>query len=343
MPSLSSQIPTSEVRTARVVYRSAEGDTGSPTEVSGTVFAPTGAAPNGGWPVVVFAHGSTGIDEPCAPSLSPTLSGQAQIITAFVRGGYAVAYPDYQGLGAPGVHPFLDAHTAGLNVIDSVRALRATFPDVSNRWAAYGASQGGGAVWAANEYAKSYAPELDLVGTSALAPAADLTGLVDKAREGTLTPSQAPLVVWLLTALNRLHTELNLDDFRRGVAARYWDALGACSGPLTKIRDQVQKDIGPHDLSPGTPQAAEQLRGLLKRWALPQQPLSAPISIIYGSDDTFIDAAWTTEAIRRACTLRGTIVWRMEQGRGHQDLDGADQVQWLADRFAGQQVFNYCR
>jgi hypothetical protein len=342
MPSLSSQMPTSEVRAARVVYRSTEGDTGATTEVSGTVFAPTSRAPDGGWPVLAFAHGTTGIDEPCAPSLSDTLSGQTQVITAFVRGGYAVAYPDYQGLGAPGVHPYLDPRTAGFNVIDAVRALRATFPDVSKRWAAYGPSQGGGAVWAANEHADSYAPELELVGASAIAPAADLTGLVDKAQAGTLTPAQAPLVVWLLTSLHRLHRELNLDDFRRGVAARYWDALGACWGPLTKVREQVQSNIGAHDLSPSTPEAAEQLRGLLRQWALPQHRLSAPLSVIYGSNDAFIDAAWTTEAIKRACGLGATIVWRLEQGKGHQDLDGADQGQWIADRFAGKQALNYC-
>src|SRR5712672_3487810 len=34
MPSLSRQIPAAEVRTARIVYRSTEGDTEAPTEVS---------------------------------------------------------------------------------------------------------------------------------------------------------------------------------------------------------------------------------------------------------------------------------------------------------------------
>jgi hypothetical protein len=38
----------------------------------------------------------------------------------------AVAATDYQGLGAPGVHPYLDAKTAGFNVIDSVRARSVT-------------------------------------------------------------------------------------------------------------------------------------------------------------------------------------------------------------------------
>ena len=35
------------------------------------------------------------------------------------------------------------ARTAGLNMIDAVRALRFTFKNVSNRWMALGHSQGG--------------------------------------------------------------------------------------------------------------------------------------------------------------------------------------------------------
>ena len=41
-----------------------------------------------------------------------------------------MAFADYR-VGAPGVHPYTDARTAGLNMIDAVRALRHTYPDVS--------------------------------------------------------------------------------------------------------------------------------------------------------------------------------------------------------------------
>jgi hypothetical protein len=343
LPNLTYVVTSVGVNAARVVYHSTEGDTGAPTIVSGTVFTPTGTPPEGGWPVVAFGHGTTGIQEPCAPSLSTTLLDQAPLVAAFTKLGYAVAFADYQGLGAAGIHPYLDARTAGFNIIDSVRALRATFPNVSTRWAAFGGSQGGGAVWAANEQAGSYAPELDLVGAVALSPAADVTGLVENAERGSLTEDQAPLLQWVLVSLGRLHPDLNLNDFRRGVAAEYWQALSVCSGPLVHTRSRAAKDIGPHDLSPSSPQAADQLTGYLKQWALPQRRLTAPLSIVYGDNDTYLDPPWTTAAIQRACQLGGTLQWRVEAGKGHSDIDGADQITWLADRFARKAVNNECR
>jgi hypothetical protein len=206
------------VRSARVVYRSTSGDDGSPTVVSGTVFTPLGQPPAGGWPVMSFGHGTTGWQENCGPSLSVSLLGLDTVVNGFIERGYAVAMADYQGLGSPGIHPYSDAKTAGLNMIDAVRALRHTFDGVSDRWAALGGSQGGGAAWAADEQAAIYAPELTLVGAAGLSPAADVKGLVDKAVAGTLTEDQGPVLQGILYSLARQHQDLNLDDYRHGAA-----------------------------------------------------------------------------------------------------------------------------
>ena len=331
------------VESARVVYRSTSGDTGQETVVSGTVFTPRSKAPDGGWPVIAFGHGSTGLDEPCAPSLSDNLLGFSSIVVGFASKGYAVALPDYQGLGSPGVHPYTDARTAGLNMIDAVRALRHTFSDVSDRWAAVGGSQGGAAAWAADEQAGSYAPELDLVGAVALVPSADVTGIVDKAVANTMTEDQALAYQGLVESLARLHPDVNRDDYRRGDAARYWELLSACSGPKVLDRTAAAETVRVEDFTPASPAAADRLRGLLKAWALPQRPLSAPLSVTYSGRDGFIDAQWTTDAIARACALGGTVVWQLEPGKGHGDFDLNTQFDWIEDRFAGKSATNECR
>src|SRR5882757_10971201 len=46
----------------RVHYRSTSG-LGYPVVVSGVVLTPAGAAPPGGWPVVSWAHGTTGVSD----------------------------------------------------------------------------------------------------------------------------------------------------------------------------------------------------------------------------------------------------------------------------------------
>lgn len=342
MPEFEQRMAGKNMNSARVLYRSTSGDTGAPTVVSGSVFTPLGPAPAGGWPVIAFGHGTTGINEPCAPSVSATLLGMSGAVEAFVANGYAVAFADYQGLGADGVHPYSDARTAGLNVIDSVRALRHTFDGVSNRWLAVGGSQGGGAVWAADEQADSYAPELDLLGAVAYVPAADLTGLVDKAQEGTLTEDQRLVYIAIVESLARLHSDLNRDDYRRGAAAKYWDVLTACSGPMVADRDAAADEMTSADLLPASPAAADELRALLAEWALPHQRLSAPLSVVYAGQDEFIDEAWTTEAIAQACAMGGNVSWRLEPTKGHGGVDISDHLGWISDRFDGKPVRNGC-
>jgi alpha-beta hydrolase superfamily lysophospholipase len=327
---------------ARVLYRSTNGDTGQPTVVSGSVYVPKTPAPEGGWPVMAFGHGTTGIDEPCAPSLSPSLLNMKVWVVSLIKKGYAVAFTDYQGLGAPGVHPYTDNTTEGYNVIDSVRALRHTFPNVSNRWAAFGGSQGGGAVWAAAELAASYAPELNLVGVVAMSPAADVSGIVDKATAKTLTTDQAPAWFPLVEVMGRLHPDFNRDDYRSGAAAKYWDILTSCSGPKSLDRNAAAAELKDTDFVPRTPEAADRLRALLKQWALPHDRVSAPLSIIYGGQDTLIDSQWTTDAIARACALGGPIVWDLQPDKDHGNVDISTQFDWLADRFAGKPAASEC-
>lgn len=131
---------------------------------------PTAPAPPGGWPVVSWAHGTTGLASPCAPSRS------GNDAPSFGVRGVAVA-TDYIGLGPLGeLHPYLSGISEADSVIDAVRAARDLPPaHAGRRWVAIGHSQGGHSALFTNQLAASYAPELRLVGTVSAAPAAELT------------------------------------------------------------------------------------------------------------------------------------------------------------------------
>lgn len=328
-------------RGARILYGSTEGDTGASTVVSGTVYTPGGTPPPGGFPVIAFAHGTVGVQEACGPSLPANLPFQTPIAAALLSIGYAVSFADYQGLGAPGIHPYLDARTAGLNVIDSVRALRATYPDVSRRWAALGHSQGAAAAWSVGEQAASYAPDLDLVGTVALAPPADLSGIVDKAANGQLTREQIPGVQAIVYSMARIDPTLNTDDYRRGSAVTNWELLASCTAP-TSERDAAVAQLQQSEVAPATPEAAARLKKLLERWSLPQRQSSAPLSVVYGAEDLYIDNRWTTDAISRACRLGNLMSIRLEPNSGHADLNWLSEIYWLRDRFENKPLINDC-
>ncbi|MGB3369622.1 MAG: lipase, partial [Rhodococcus sp. (in: high G+C Gram-positive bacteria)] len=52
----------------RITYWTVGSD-GNPALSTGAFFVPEGQAPEGGWPVVGWAHGTSGLDDDCAPSL----------------------------------------------------------------------------------------------------------------------------------------------------------------------------------------------------------------------------------------------------------------------------------
>ena len=64
----------------------------------------------------------------CAPSASPTLFGTIGLVAPFLDSGYVVAVSDFEGLGTPDPHPYLQPDTAAFNVIDAVRAARNVVP-----------------------------------------------------------------------------------------------------------------------------------------------------------------------------------------------------------------------
>jgi pimeloyl-ACP methyl ester carboxylesterase len=290
-----------------------------------------------------MGHGTTGVQHDCGPSLWPNLLGAADPVATLVNAGYMVTMPDYQGLGMDRTyHPYLDSTTVGYNLIDAVRAARKVVPAASDRWLAFGSSQGGQAAWAANELAPAYGEGLELLGAVSVAPAADVAGLADSAAAGTLTLEQGSALQWALVALKEEHPELNLDDYRRGVVADKWDILSACAGPLVAQRTDIPKEVTPDDLRPATEEAVTRLRDYLAKMSLPKTRTAAPMLIVYGELDKVVLPQWTDAAVRRACSLGDVIEAYLVPGRGHDDIDGAVAIGWIAQRFAGVEANNSC-
>src|SRR5690606_3805138 len=59
-------------RSLRILYSAHDGITDRATvAVSGALFLPAGEPPAGGWPLLAWAHGTTGVADICAPSARP--------------------------------------------------------------------------------------------------------------------------------------------------------------------------------------------------------------------------------------------------------------------------------
>ncbi|GAB2630143.1 lipase family protein [Prescottella soli] len=150
-------------REYRMTYTTRDAE-GRPASSSGVVFVPPGTPPEGGWPVMSWAHGTVGLGDDCAPSRNPRSARDANYLGHWLSQGYAIVATDYIGLGTPGVHPYLQGASEATAVIDMVRAGRAAVPELSSRWMAIGQSQGGHATLFTAHEATRYAPELDFRG-----------------------------------------------------------------------------------------------------------------------------------------------------------------------------------
>ncbi|MGV9793127.1 lipase family protein [Gordonia sp. NPDC003422] len=324
----------------RLVYRSVSGLDGTSTLVSGSFFVPKGVAPTGGWPIVAVGHGTTGLANDCGPSRHGDLLGFASAVASLLRGGYAVAMADYQGLGYPGTHPYLEPRTAAFNVIDSVRALRRISSSVSDRWLGMGNSQGGQAVWAANELAPIYGTGLLLVGTLALAPAAEISMIAEASYRGMLTSGQVGLFPLIIEGVARTDPSFDVDSYLRGSVRDTLDVLVGCGGIKRKI---AQAATTPDEVGARSQADAIALRDHLRRNALPQAALSAPMLVMNGAADEDIAPVWVAAAVSRSCSKGGLIVHRLLQGKGHTEVvPDAQAMGWVADRFAMKSAPSTC-
>ncbi|MBB5915601.1 dienelactone hydrolase [Nocardia transvalensis] len=143
-------------------------------------------------PTIVIAPGTVGQGDQCAVSkaisagvyadpaqLSLSANQEAVSALAWNSLGARVFITDYIGMGTPGIHTYTNRVEEAHAVLDAARAannLSGSGP--ATPVAFWGYSQGGGATAAAAELQPDYAPELDLKGTWAGAPPADLGAVI---------------------------------------------------------------------------------------------------------------------------------------------------------------------
>ena len=149
----------------RIQYPSTDGVKGSGSRIdTAAVFLPKGPTPPGGWPIVAWTHGTTGVAHDCAPSLNPRTPRDSQYLNTWLSLGYAIVAPDYAGQGSKGLHHYLNARAEAWSTLDSVKAAQKIFP-LKNEVIIVGQSQGAHAAFATAGYQTEYAPELKINGT----------------------------------------------------------------------------------------------------------------------------------------------------------------------------------
>jgi len=336
--------------------------------VSGLVIVPNGTAPAGGWPVVTWAHPTTGMTGNCAPSLDPPTD--VPLVNHLLDEGWEVVASDYLNENAydtssKALLPYGVAAEAARNVIDIVRAARnLPVAQASTNYLVWGFSEGATTAMSASNIAATYAPELTLKGTVAeatgtVSPAIVQVGLrttdwpllfmdvggFNSAYGNTAAPLAqmlTPTGIKLITTV--LKTEHECLNSIMGIAARYTSS-------------QV--------FLPSVVRAGAALPAAWAKLIEENNPATytiastAPVLLLHGTIDTTVPQALSSQLADDLCTLKPPeqLERWLYTGLGHNTLLGYatgprnangnsdaifgssntidDIVQWMSDRFTG--------
>ena len=316
----------------RVMYHSRDAQNHD-RAVTGTITYPTTVAPAGGWPVVAWAHGTTGLTSICAPSR------RAGSAPSFGVDGVRVA-TDYIGLGPIGErHAYLSGASEAHSVIDIVRAARhVPEANAGSRWVAIGHSQGGHAALFTNELGKAYAPELELLGTVVVAPAAVLDRTFGPADQ--IVPRMVGLMA--LYGLATDHPDLKpIDYVGVEVAAR----AGVIDEKCTKEVVQQMFPISPDTFYKHDPSATEPARSILLANDPGHVKVDAPMLLVYGSADSWVVPERVHFLFDQLCRVHQVVQLEEIGGATHDSVvgQGASTITtWFHDRLAGRPAPDNC-
>lgn len=326
-------------RSSLILYRST-GPDGKANAVSGSVALPKGKAPKGGWPVITYAHGTTGSADSCAPTRgydAGTLVSYAYpLLERWLKAGYAVVRTDYEGLGTPGVHAYLGGETEGYSVLDAVRAARDLEPRLSKRFVIAGHSQGGHAALFAAALAHSRTKDLQLRGTVAFAPASHLSEQFPLAT--TITTAGGGLGAIIALGARMIDTTVPSVDVASLLSpealALYPQTETACYDALAKPESfgglplngifRSGADLSPLVAAIDNEDDPEHLR------------IPTPVRVEQGAADGTVFQAFTDQLVDEYEARNLKVTYKVYPGVSHGgivDSAAGDATKWIRDRF----------
>jgi uncharacterized membrane protein HdeD (DUF308 family) len=330
----------------RILYTTTRA-TGAPAVASGIVVAPKQGTNH---PVIAWAHGTTGYATQCAPSLlaKPFEAGALFTLDKVIGQGWGLVATDYVGLGTAGSHPYLIGNDEARSVLDAIRAAQQlTDAKLAKKTAVWGHSQGGGAALWTGQVAPTYAPELDIAGVAALAPASDLVGLMDNLPNVTGGSIFASYVVQGYT---NTYPDVKARDYLRAGAQTIVPALASrClsePGVLVSVLEALSLSKDPEIFSTDPTTGAF---GARLRVNVPTGTVPAPLLIAQGDADSLVLPRVQRAYVAKRCAAGQVVDYRVYPNRDHVPLVQADSplipelISWTSDRFAGDPAPTSCR
>ncbi len=341
----------------RIAYQSTDL-AGNPIPVSALYAVPDKEPPAGGFPLVGFAHGTTGVGRTCGIShtpLEPKTTGYSAWvphIRPLVEQGWAVVATDYSGMGMPGPSSYLVGPLEARGILDSMRAVLPASPQTgsvpinSSQLGIYGKSQGGEAALSALQLAPDYAPDLDIAGGVLLAPGLTppIQGVLDAVASNPTSTSQNMFVLLIAQSFAENYPDLvNLDEILTPAGQDRVKLLATdCGSTLgDKVSDVPLSQLIKAPLAPGLVTALGQ--------AMPgTERLTMPIVVVQGLKDKTILPQFTHAEVMSQCALGTTVYYVRYPEDDHPSINYQSRlhdpsvIDWMQGRWAGEPPPSNC-
>lgn len=330
----------------RILYTTTDADS-APTVASGIVLTKLGGSEPRD--AIAWAHGTTGYATNCAPSLldDPFTAGALPALERIVDAGWVLVATDYAGLGTAGAQPYLIGEGQGRSVLDAVRAAQQMSEvTLSGQTTIWGHSQGGHASLWAGQIAADYAPELDIAGVVALAPASDAIGLVEHLP--TVTGGSV-FASFVAEAYFAHYPDVRRSDYIepaartlvREMSTRCLSEPGVLVSVLSALSIDKDRSIFRSDPTRGA--LGERLRQ-----NTPGGDIVAPLFVGQGGADPLVDPGMQRRYLAGRCAAGQELEYHEYAGLDHMGVVGAESplieelLDWTTARFADERFTPNC-
>jgi pimeloyl-ACP methyl ester carboxylesterase len=306
---------------------------------SGVVLIPAGAPPPNGWPVIAWAHGTSGVARLCAPSAMKDVYYGSEGLMPMVAAGFAVVATDYHGLGTEGPHQYVNKVAQARDVVYSIPAARAAVPSLGSKWVADGHSQGGLAAWGVAE-AEHDLKDPDYLGAVSVAGVAREVDFFSHLGD---TPGVGFYLAFMAAAIQARypvfdpHTLLSdsvlehYADVTTKGCFYYGYATYAALPSGSLLRPGWDKSISVHQFFQGN--------------AVAKKPIGGPLFVIAGEADQTVPIEGVRDAVKEMCAAKQPVEFRSYPGLDHDptmETSTPEQLKWIRSRFAGKAVTSNC-
>jgi pimeloyl-ACP methyl ester carboxylesterase len=325
--------------TVRILYHSLNA-AGEAVATSGVVLIPAGKPPTDGWPVIAWAHGTSGVARQCAPSLEKDMLYGEEGLMPMVRAGFAVVATDYHGLGTVGPHQYINKIAQARDVIYSIPAAQAAVPELASRWVVIGHSQGGLAAWSVAEMQASL-HDPNYLGAISVAGAADLKYVLS--HMGDADSSAAYYLTYMAYAIHARTPQFQPSDMLVGTALERYHAA-TTKGCWNYAYASFLNAPAGKTLKPGWDQSVAAQR-FFDDNELGNAPIGGPLFVIGGEADGTVPFVSLRATALKACRNGIELTFQSYPGLDHDptmDKSTPDQLAWVRDRMAGKPETNSC-